>query len=187
MKKFNRYLITDPKYYGEDVEQFSISLKKSLQSHHVDMVCFRDKTSSNTHKLAHSCVSICKETKIQHILINGNIALAKELDATGVHLTSMQFDEIARAKQEGLFTIISCHTHDEIDQAQKMGANAVTFSPIYSSPNKGIPKGIEQLKDLVGKYSIPIIALGGITTKQQVDKIQYTQCAGFASIRYFTH
>ena len=85
----------------------------------------------------------------------------------------------------GLYVIISTHTHDEVEKAQKMGADAVTYSPIYESPDKGNPKGLEDLKLIVDKIRIPIFALGGIISQEQIYAVEASGAYGFASIRYF--
>lgn len=64
--------------------------------------------------------------------------------------------------------------------------NAITYSPIYKSPNKGEPKGIDNLKQVVNIYEdVNIIALGGIINDEQVSQIKKAKAFGFASIRYF--
>lgn len=179
------YLITDPKYYSSDPKRFREKLIKILNAHKVDMACFRDKESNNFEELATIFVDICNDFGIKTILINQNYELASKLNATGVHLTSNQFDKIAEAKAKNLFVIISCHTFDEIKKAQNLHANAVTFSPIFYTPNKGQAKGIEKLKEAVELYDIDIIALGGILTIEDIEKIKSTNALGYASIRYF--
>ena len=185
MKDFNYYLISDPSYYSNDKETFEEKLRGVLQNKRVDTACFRDKTSSNTKELAQLFISICKEYNIKNIFINQNITLAKELNYNGIHLTSKQFDKINEAKELGLKTIISCHSFEDIEKAIKLKADMVTYSPIFFSPNKGEPKGIEKLEEVTRKYDIDIIALGGIISDEQVEKIQKTEAKGFASIRYF--
>ncbi|VAY87615.1 Thiamine monophosphate synthase [hydrothermal vent metagenome] len=61
----------------------------------------------------------------------------------------------------------------------------VTYSPIFQTPNKGEPKGCEQLAKIVKEVDIPIIALGGIIDQKKVEDIKKTNVKGFASIRYF--
>jgi len=112
--------------------------------------------------------------------------LALKLKATGIHLTSTQFNEIKEAKENNLFVIISCHTLKEIKTAQILGANMVTYSPIFDTPNKGMAKGCNDLAKAISQVSIPIIALGGIINQEQINKIKQTKAEGFASIRYFT-
>lgn len=186
---FISYLITDPKEYGNTIEIFGKNFTKSLSLHKVDIVCFRDKLTPNTLKLAKSFKTIAKEFNIDKIIINNDIEQAIKLELDGVHLTSQQFDKIHYTKQRNLYTIISCHTEDEIELAKQNGADMVTYSPIFYKENKGDPKGCENLKNIVQKYqdnNFKIIALGGITTKEQITQIKNTHCSGFASIRYFT-
>ena len=181
-----KYLITDPKYYTNDKKKFEEILINILDKQKVDIACFRDKESSNFEELAKVFIEICKKKNVKNILINGNFLLAKKLHATGVHLTSLQFDKIQTVKELGLYVIISCHTFEDIGKALENKANVVTFSPIFHSPNKGEPKGIAILKEAVNTFkNIDIIALGGIINENQINQISETKAYGFASIRYF--
>ena len=99
MSHLKKYLITDPKYYSNDKDLFRKNLEKVLKIKKVDMACFRDKESENFETLAQIFIQTCKEFNIKKILINGNYYLAHSLGATGVHLTSTQFDEIKEALQ----------------------------------------------------------------------------------------
>lgn len=181
-----KYLITDPTYYTNDKKKFEEVLINILNKQQIDIACFRDKESSNFEEIAKIFIKICKEKNIKKILLNGNYLLAHELNASGVHLTSTQFDEIKKAKELGLYVIISCHTFEDIEKALENQADAVTYSPIFETPNKGAPKGIDALKEVVDKYpNINIIALGGILNDKQIEKISKTKAYGFASIRYF--
>lgn len=182
-----KYLITDPKYYTNDEKKFEEVLINILNKHQIDIACFRDKESSNFEEIAKIFIKICKEKNIKKILLNGNFLLAHKLNAAGVHLTSAQFNDIRKAKELGLYVIISCHTFEDIEKAINNQADAVTYSPIFETPNKGKPKGIEILKDIVNKYqNINIIALGGIINNEQIKEISKTKAYGIASIRYFT-
>jgi len=187
---FYSYLITDPNEYGSDIISFEKNLTQVLKSHHIDMICFRDKTTKNIIPLAKKCLDIARKFNIPKVLINGNIELAKALGFDGVHLTSIQFNEIKNAKEQSLYTFISCHSENEIDFAKKNSADGVTFSPIFFKENKGDPKGCKTLENIVKKYqndSFNIIALGGITDKEKLLKVKETKCKGFASITYFTN
>ncbi len=180
-----QYLITDPKYYTSNPDTFKEVLTKALNSHKIDMACFRDKVSKNTDELSKVFVEVCKSFEIQTILINSNLQLAKQSNISGVHLTSTQFDKIKEAKDNDLFVVVSCHTQEEIIQAQDNGADMVTYSPIFQIPNKGEPKGCEELARVVNEIDIPIIALGGIISDEQILEIKKSKASGFASIRYF--
>jgi len=125
-------------------------------------------------------------TKHQKRLLHSDIELAKELNADGIHLRSDQITKTTEAKKYNLYTVVSTHTMDEALLAKKLGADAITYSPIFYTPHKGKPKGIEKLKALVEAVDIPVIALGGIVDESQVDKLLCVpNLFGFASIRYF--
>lgn len=179
------YLITDPAYYGGDPLSLSKSLTLILASNHPDIVVFRDKQTSDYLTLAQTFIDVCRAHNLPKVLLHGDYKLAYALGADGVHLTSTQFDKIAEAKALGLYVIISTHTHEEAQNAQKSGADAITYSPVFASPNKGEPKGLEDLKEIVAKIEIPIFALGGITTEEQIKAVEMCGAYGFASIRYF--
>jgi len=185
MKNFTYYLITDPISYTNDLEKFEQKLQTVLETKHVDMACFRDKTSQNIKDLAKVFINTCKKYNIKDIYINQNIEIAKQLNFDGIHLTSSQFEHIKEAKSFGLKTIISCHNYKEIEKAIIMKSDMVTYSPIFFTPNKGEPKGIDALNEVTEKFDIDIIALGGIISNTQIKQIQKTKAKGFASIRYF--
>jgi len=161
-------------------------LKKQFLKHQPDSILFRDKNNKDYNTLAHEFIKICNTFSGVKSFLHQKVDIAKELGATGVHLTSKQFDKISYAKSLGLEVIISTHTKEEVLQAQELGANAVTYSPIFFSPDKGIPKGIKDLKEVVENSCIDIYALGGIIDEVQVQHIKKTKAYGFASIRYFT-
>ena len=180
-----QYLITDPKYYSNDIEKFKKTLINSYSKHNVDFALFRDKINSNIQELAKIFLEISHIHNIQKTFISSNINLALKLGFDGVHLTSTQFNQIKYTKSQNLYTIISTHNTNEIERAIKLGADAITYSPIFATPNKGNPLGIEHLNNISKKYNIDIIALGGIITQTQIDSIAKSNAKGFASIRYF--
>lgn len=62
------------------------------------------------------------------------------------------------------------HSLDEFEQAQQAGADFAFVSPIWDTPSKrGIlaPRGLPALKD-AADLGLPVIALGGIQTAEQV-------------------
>ena len=185
---FISYLITDPIEYGYTALKLEQTIRNRVNKHNIDMICFRDKLSNDIEALAIAVLSTSKELNISKVIINNNIKLAVKLGFDGVHLTSEQFDKINIAKKYNLYTIISCHTEDEVILAKEYGVDAITYSPIFYKENKGQPKGIENLKNIIFKYqndNFRIIALGGIISKENILQVKSTGVAGFASIRYF--
>ena len=174
------YAITDPKVLWEDSTSYIENLKNA------DWVLYRDKESSEYAKRAKEFLALFGN-EAPKLLLHQDYRLAKDLGLWGVHLTSKQFSDIGFVKELGLFTVISTHSFEEIALAQKRGADAVTFSPIFATPGKGEPKGVEQLKEAVAAFDIDIIALGGIIKEDEIALINETDAAGFASIRYFVN
>ncbi len=175
------YAITDPKTLS--FETLDSDLKRIAQK--ADMLVYRDKENPRYAHFAAKFIGSAKQFPLEKILLHSDVELASKLGADGVHLTSRQFEEIGRAKKLGLFVVISCHSIDEAKKAEKLGADMITFSPIFPSPNKGRPLGLAALKELKGIISLPIIALGGILTQVQIDACREAGASGFASIRFF--
>lgn len=170
-----KYLITSREF----------GLHEQLAKHLPDYALYRDKANPNYSIQASHFVEVCKQFEEIKSFIHRDANLAKELGASGVHLTSTQADEIELAKELGLEVIISTHSVDEALKAQDLGADAVTFSPIFASPNKGEPIGVEALEKLLGICEIKVFALGGIVSNEHIELIKKTKAYGFASIRYF--
>ena len=167
------YLITAQPSY--------MQLKKCLP----DFALYRDKESSEYAFNASNFVQMCKSIPNLKAFLHQEYRLAKSLNASGVHLTSLQFDKIKEAKALALEVIISCHTKEEVLEAESLGADYVTYSPIFATPNKGKPKGVADLQELVAATSLKVFALGGIITEEHIEEIERSGAYGFASIRYF--
>ena len=173
------YAITDPttldfNYLEQDLKRFAEK---------ASMIVYRDKNNST---YAHHAKVFVKNAKgFDKVLLHGDYRLSDTLDATGVHLKSTQFDDIVEAKKLGLFVVISTHTLTEALKAQKLGADMITISPIFDIPNKGEALGLDVLEFIVSSLSIPVIALGGILTQEQIASCTKVGANGFASIRYF--
>ncbi|BFU77648.1 hypothetical protein ALC152_08630 [Arcobacter sp. 15-2] len=185
---FISYLITDPDEFGTTPEELKRNLSKALMHFEVDILCFRDKKSIKKKILAQTCLEIGRKYKVPKILINSEIELCTELGFDGIHLNSSQFYLLKDMKKNELFTIISCHTEEDILLAKKYKSDAVTYSPIFFKKDKGKPKGLDNLKDIVSKYQqedFLVIALGGIIDAENVKSVIQTGAKGFASIRYF--
>ena len=176
------YAITDSSTLN--FNSLTSDLKRFAQK--ADMIVYRDKITNIYNQNASLFLTEAKQHNFSKILLHSNYKLAHKLKADGVHLTSSQFSDIQKAKDLGLFVIISTHSLYEALEAQKLGANMVTFSPIFATPNKGKPKGIEKLRKIVSYLSIGVIALGGIVSSEQIEACEESGAYGFASIRYFS-
>ncbi|MGC9350788.1 MAG: thiamine phosphate synthase [Sulfurovum sp.] len=175
------YAITDPSILSFDHLDSYLSHIKGK----ADIVLYRDKKNRNYSDHAKIFVESARQYNFEKILLHNDTLLAKDLNADGVHLSSDRMEAIPFAKEQGLFVIISTHTLDEAQRAEKLGADMVTFSPIFDTPGKGRPVGLEKLSEVCSAVSIPVIALGGILTQKQINACREAGAEGFASIRYF--
>ncbi len=175
------YAITDPSTLNFQT-LFSDLRRFSKQA---DIIVYRDKSHVAYASNAKEFVEEAKKLPFSKILLHSDYTLAHELKAEGIHLKSTQFDDIEKAKELELFVVISTHTIKEAKKAEKLGADMITFSPIFFTPNKGEPKGVEELQNLVSVVTIPVVALGGIVGQEQIDLCEGAGAEGFASIRYF--
>jgi len=175
------YAISDPSTLN--FQTLTSELKRFAQK--ADMIVYRDKACANYEANAKRFVVEARKHAFTKILLHTDYKLAHKLKADGVHLNSTQFPEITKAKALGLFVVISTHTKKEALQAQKLGADMITFSPIFATPNKGKPKGVELLREVISLLEIAVIALGGIVTQEQIELCKEAGAVGFGSIRYF--
>ena len=175
------YAITDPSTLNfnnleSNIEHFA---KKA------DMIVYRDKATLHYAKNAKLFITEAKKYTFAKVLLHTDAKLAYDLGADGVHLTSTQCHEIPSAKALGLFVVISTHSLKEACEANAKGADMITLSPIFDTPNKGKAKGLDFLLKVANFIDTPIIALGGILTQEQIDDCTEHGAKGFASIRYF--
>ena len=176
-----RYFITDPSYY-DSLRSFEEYLTSVYKNNQINFSCFRDKTGKTTEPYIELFLKISQRFGIKKTILNSSI----DERFYGVHLTSKQFDLIPKAKEKNLFTVVSTHSFDEIKEVKNLGADAITFSPIFSTPNKGEPKGVDELiKAVKLSYPLKCFALGGIVSKEHIEMIKVANPFGFASIRYF--
>ncbi len=158
-----------------------VTFLRAFQKHPIDIVAFRNKTTPHIRSLALAMKRTCKAKGVK-IYINQEIELFRRFRFDGIHLTSKQFDSIKKMRLLGN-VVISTHTMQELHKARRLRAFAATYSPIFYTPNKGEPKGIYALRKI--PKGMRIIALGGIVSKKEINRLKRYNLYGFASIRYF--
>ncbi|MCX7193733.1 MAG: Nudix family hydrolase [Proteobacteria bacterium] len=98
------------------------------------------------------------------VLLNGDVALAQEIGADGIHLTSQQLAELHERPAVD-WCAASCHSVQELRRAEALGCNFALLSPVL--PTKSHPGaahlGWERFSSIAAGSSIPVFALGGLT------------------------
>jgi len=171
---FRLYLITDRKLTDDlfwVVEEAFKAGVKALQIREKDL------SSRELVNLSERLYERARRYKAK-VLINDRIDIAVATGLDGVHLgvNSLPVD-VVRRKWGDLLIGVSTHSLEEALEAQSGGADFITFGPVYETPSKikyGPPKGIEALKEVCSKVSIPVFAIGGIN----IDNIKEVMNAG---------
>ena len=104
------------------------------------------------------------------LLINDRVDVALAVDADGVHIggSSLPIYKVRKLLGEKKLIGVSCHNQVQAITAQEMGADFVTFGPVYFTASKaafGDPVGLELLETVTHMLQIPVFALGGISAK----------------------
>lgn len=119
------------------------------------------------------------------VLVNGRPDVAAAAGAAGVHLPAngLPAAAVRRSFCPEFLIGVSCHNDDELMAAKTDGADFATFSPVFASPGKGEPAGIERLRAAVEKFDgFPVIALGGISL-DDIAAVLAAGASGAAAIR----
>ncbi|MFQ5580441.1 MAG: thiamine phosphate synthase [Nitrospiria bacterium] len=136
-------------------------------------------------QLASEIRSITREYGMK-LLINDRVDVCLAVDADGVHLPATGFPvRVARAILGTERWIgVSCHSLDDIHEAEKAGADFAVFGPVYDTPSKrpyGVPLGLEGFREARKKTSLPLFALGGVRL-ERLEEIFFAGADGAAMI-----
>lgn len=141
----------------------------------VGVVQYRHKTAGSRWMFneAMELRRICHDTLF---LINDRADIALAVGADGVHLGQSDLPYAAARKMLGKQRIIgmTVHSLEEARSAQAMGADYIGVAPIFSTSTKsdaGQPVGIDGLKEIRAKISIPIVAIGGIDLSNAIEVV----------------
>lgn len=184
------YLITEG---AATVENFPVKKRRILQiiaravEAKISLVQIREKklTAKLVFELTREAVEITKN-KHTKLLVNDRADIAFAANADGVHLTenSISAGIIRLSFGENFVIGVSAHTIEKAELARDQKADFATFSPVFDSPNKGKPQGLEKLREVCEKLRpFPVLALGGID-ETNYQKILENGASGFAAIRF---
>jgi len=134
------------------------------------IVQYRDKGHNHRQRRqqAHALRELCHHHDAI-LIINDDPQLARQVDADGVHLGQDDASITAARQLLGKQALIGVSCYNRLDiaiQAEQAGANYVAFGSFYPSPTKpqAVMATLPLLKRARQQLSIPIVAIGGITT-----------------------
>jgi thiamine-phosphate pyrophosphorylase len=160
------YVITDSHLLNNTT--LVSSVEKALKGGAV-VVQYRDKIHSDEERLAQAIQlkQLCDKYSVP-LIINDDIALAKSVDAAGVHLGKDDMN-ISKAREilgEKSIIGISCYNQFELaKKAVANGADYIAFGAFFPSKikEKAVRADTSLLKQAKEQFSIPVVAIGGIT------------------------
>lgn len=169
---FNLYLITDrTQTKGRDLlwllEQALDAGVKAIQLREKDL------GGRDLFILAEKVSNLCQSYR-SALFVNERIDIALAVNAAGVQLGNASVPVALARQLLGAEKMIGLSTHSlgEALEAQQQGADFILFGPVYFTPSKatyGAPQGLNKLKEVVEKISLPVYAIGGIKPENITD------------------
>lgn len=150
-------------------------------------VVFRHYDSEMKEHLSHDIKELCKKNELLFV-IAGDISLAYELDADGLHLPEhlVQNPSLAvrlwRARPHKLLTA-AAHSSKSLRLCSNIGVDAALVSPVFttaSHPGKS-PLGILGFSNICNSSAVPVYALGGIN-RTNASRLLKSRAVGIAGI-----
>ncbi len=134
-------------------------------------------------RLAHELRHITRKAHAP-LSVNDRIDIAKLVAADGAHSPGGGLAPADIRALIGRKTCVgvSCHTLEEARRATMFGADYVTLAPVFPTPGKGEPLGIERFGEIVRSSKARAFALGGITPENARSVVD-AGAAGVAVIR----
>ena len=174
------YMVTaepDP----DNLDEYLAKLKHALESG-IRLVQYRAKKLSPELllSLGKEVVALCNRYQAKCIA-NMSIEDAQAISAHGVHLTSQRlFRTEQRPVAKDMYLVASCHTREDLQQAEKMTADFVVLSPVKATAShpEATPLGWERFAAMVEGITVPVYGLGGM----HVDDLEDARNAGAQGI-----
>ena len=170
------YVLTDA--YLTPKESILTQMERVLKTD-VSVIQFRDKYASDeeAESTCRALQALCNRYNALFI-IDDRLALAKKIDADGLHVgeDDVSFEE-ARAVL-GNEKIIGVSCYGDVSRALKyeaLGADYVAFGSFFDSPTKPNSKVVPRdvLKEAKEVLQVPICAIGGINASNIASLAQY--------------
>lgn len=128
--------------------------------------------------------SLCKKYKVPFI-VNDNVALAKKINADGVHVGQEDMNAFEVRKLLGPDKIlgVSAQTVEEAIHAEKQGADYLGVGAVFPTGTKSdaIDVSFSTLQAICKAVKIPVVAIGGIT-KDNLCQLKGSGIAGISVI-----
>ena len=151
------------------------------------ILIFRHYTIPARRQLAGEVVRACRRRGVR-CLIAGDIALARQHKADGVHFPEYQLRRlpVRRFMPTGWITTAAAHSQKSIRLVDRLGLTAALLSPVFPSASHpaGRALGILRFATICHRTNVPVIALGGVDAGQ-LNRLRKAGASGVAGISLF--
>ena len=172
MKNFNKewlrlYAVTDRAWLGD--ETLYEQVEKALRGG-ATMVQIREKELDEAHfeEEAKLIQKLCRTYQVP-LIINDNVALAKRIDADGVHIgqSDMEMKNARAILGEDKISGVTAKTIEQAQAAEAAGADYLGSGAVFGSSTKTDAKPMDHavLAEICASVTIPVVAIGGITAE----------------------
>lgn len=182
----DRYAILD--IATDDTESGAMAQLKRIAQGGATLAQLRAKALDEVayRRLAQTLLRRAESLGLQ-LLLNAAPPLALELGAAGIHLSSARLMALTqRPLLSSLWVGASCHTAEELIQAQRIAADFAVLSPVQATASHPDtpPLGWPRFAAWVEQASLPVYALGGVALTD-LARAQQHGSQGIAGIRAF--
>jgi thiamine-phosphate pyrophosphorylase len=146
------------------------------------VIQLRDKTAS-TRMLIEEGLALRALTRERGalLIVNDRVDVAVAVEADGAHVgqDDMPAGFARRLLGPNRILGVSVATMEEAEEAVAGGADYLGVGPIFASLGKadaGPPTGVDLLTGLAGRYTTPLVAIGGITAENAREVVQAGAC-----------
>jgi len=151
-------------------------LEKAL-AHGLRLIQLRDKglSAAARRDFSRQAMTLARRHPDTRVLVNDDIALARDIGADGLHLTSETLMQ-TRTRPDINRVAASCHNADELAQAARLGLDFVLLGPVLPTRTHPGHPGLawEQFAQLTERMPLPVFALGGMSA----DMLEHAQTQG---------
>ncbi len=160
---FNIYLIGDKIFFKNEDEYFNALDESFYGGITAFQLRQKDICINKFIKLGQKVKLILKKYPGVKFFVNDRADAASALGAYGVHLNINSVPvKAVKEKFKNLKIFYSSHSPEEAAEAERNGADFITFSPVYKTKNQNFQHGAGVLKKVINSVKIPVFALGGI-------------------------
>ena len=166
------YAVTDQSWLKEG--QTLLSVCEDVLSNGATFLQIREKDldADSFEAEAARLKALCAQYKVPYV-VNDSVEIAMAIDADGVHVgqSDIKGRDIRSMIGKDKILGISAGTIEEAIAAEKAGADYIGVGAVFATGTKKNARNlsVEALKKIVSAVSIPVVAIGGINSKNLME------------------